>query len=89
MWPSPSSTSRPTPAPVAAGGRDGYLKLVADAATGEILGVHVVGPAADEILAVAGTAMQAELTVADVAATVPWHPSLTESLVEAARQLAQ
>ena len=37
--------------------------------TGEILGVHVVGPAADEILAVAGTAMQAELTVADVAAT--------------------
>jgi dihydrolipoamide dehydrogenase len=74
---------------VAAGGRDGYLKVVADAATGEILGVHVVGPAADEILAVAGTAMQAELTVADVAAIVPWHPSLTESLVQAARQLAQ
>ncbi len=36
---------------VAAGGRDGYLKVVADARTGEILGVHVVGPAADEILA--------------------------------------
>jgi dihydrolipoamide dehydrogenase len=73
---------------VAAGGRDGYLKVVADAHTGEILGVHVVGPAADEILSVAGTAMQAELTVADVAALVPWHPSLTESLVEAARKLA-
>ena len=73
---------------VAAGGRDGYLKVVADEHTGEILGVHVVGPAADEILSVAGTAMQAELTVADVAALVPWHPSLTESLVEAARKLA-
>ena len=89
MWPSPSSTSLTNARAVAAGGRDGYLKVVADAATGEILGVHVVGPAADEILAVAGTAMQAELTVADVAATVPWHPSLTESLVQAARQLAQ
>ena len=30
----------------------------------------------------------AELTVADIAALVPWHPTLTESLVEAARQLA-
>ena len=77
-----------TNARAAAGGRDGYLKVVADAGTGEILGVHVVGPAADEILAVAATAMQAELTVADVAAIVPWHPSLTESLIGAARQLA-
>lgn len=72
---------------VAVGGRDGYLKLVADAATGEIMGVHVVGPDATELLAVAGTAMQAELTVDELAAAVPWHPSLTESLVDAARQL--
>jgi len=73
---------------VAIGGRDGYLKLIADAGTGEILGVHVVGPDAAEIVAVAGTAMQTELTVDDLAATVPWHPSITESLVEAARQVA-
>ena len=72
---------------VAVGGRGGYLKLVADVATGEVLGVHVVGPDAAELIAVAGTAMQAELTVADVAALVPWHPTLTESLVDAARQL--
>lgn len=73
---------------VALGGRGGYLKLVADASTGELLGVHVVGPDAAELMAVAGTAMQAELTVADVAALVPWHPTLTESLVDAAKQLA-
>lgn len=75
------------PRSVALGARDGYLKLVADAATGEILGIHVVGPDAAELLAVASTAMQAELTASDLAATVPWHPSLTESLVDAARQL--
>jgi dihydrolipoamide dehydrogenase len=73
---------------VTLGGRGGYLKLVADAATGELLGAHVVGPDAAELLAVAGTAVQAELTAADVAALVPWHPTLTESLVDAARQLA-
>jgi dihydrolipoamide dehydrogenase len=73
---------------VAMGGRDGFLKLIADTATGELLGVHVVGPDSTEIVAVAATAMQAELTVADLAATVPWHPSLTESLADAARQLA-
>lgn len=72
---------------VALGGRDGYLKLVADGATGEILGVHVVGPDATELLSVAATAMQTELTVDDLAAMVVWHPSLTESLVDAARQV--
>lgn len=73
---------------IAVGGRTGFLKLIADAATGELLGVHVVGPDTPELLAVASTAMQAELTVQDVAALVTWHPTLTESLVEAARQLA-
>lgn len=72
---------------IAMGGRDGYLKLVADASTGELLGVHVVGPDAGELVAVAATTMQAELTVAELAAMVPWHPSLTESLVDAARML--
>ena len=70
---------------VALGGRDGYLKLVADAGTGEILGVHVVGPDVGEVISVASTAMQSELTVDELAATVAWHPSLTESLVGAAR----
>jgi dihydrolipoamide dehydrogenase len=72
---------------VAMGGRTGYLKVVADSKTGELLGVHVVGPDATELVAVAATAMQAELTVADVAAMVPWHPTMTESLIDAARQL--
>jgi len=73
---------------VATGGRDGYLKLIADAGTGELLGVHVVGPDVAEVLGMAGLAMQAELTVEDLAATVAWHPSVAESLIDAARQLA-
>lgn len=72
---------------VALGGRGGYLKLVADGRTGEIVGVHVVGPEAAEVVSVAATAVQAELTTADVAAMVAWHPTLTESLIDAARQL--
>jgi dihydrolipoamide dehydrogenase len=68
------------------GGRQGLVKVVADRELGEVLGVHVVGPAASEILAVAATAIQAEIPVYDLAATVHWHPSMAEALAEAARK---
>lgn len=64
----------------------GAVKLVADRTLGEILGVHVVGPEASEILAAAVTAIQAELTLDDLAAVSHWHPSIAESLSEAARR---
>jgi dihydrolipoamide dehydrogenase len=74
---------------VALGGRGGLLKLVADRASGEILGVHAAGPGAGEIVAVAALAMQSELLVTDLAAMVQWHPAMAESLAEAARTVVR
>jgi dihydrolipoamide dehydrogenase len=68
------------------GARQGMVKVVAERELGEILGVHMVGPGGAEVLAAAATAMQAEVTVHDLAATVYWHPSLAEGLAEAARR---
>ena len=67
------------------GGREGVLKLVAERELGEILGIHVVGPGAAEVVAAGAMALQAELTLDDVAATVHWHPGAAESLADAAR----
>jgi dihydrolipoamide dehydrogenase len=71
---------------IARGARGGVLKLVADAELGGILGVHVVGPDAAEVIALAATLMQTEATLHDVAALTLWHPSVAESLAEAARR---
>lgn len=68
------------------GARQGLVKVVADRELGEILGVHAIGPAVSEILAAAAVAMQAEVTLDDLASTVHWHPSVAESLSEAARR---
>jgi len=70
----------------ALGQQEGVIKLVADARTGEILGVHILGPQASELIGQAVLAMRLEATVYDLAATVHWHPSLSESLTEAARR---
>ncbi len=67
------------------GVRQGVVKVVVDSALGEILGVQAVGPGAHEIVAVSASLMQAEASAHDLAAMVPWHPSMTESLVDAAR----
>jgi dihydrolipoamide dehydrogenase len=74
---------------VVLGGREGALKLVAERELGQILGVQVVGSDAAEIAALAAMAIQAELTVDDLAASVQWHPSAAESLADAARRLAR
>lgn len=74
------------PRTIALGGRPGLLKLVAERELGEILGVHVVGEGAEEIVGLAAAAMQAENTLDDLAAAVHWHPSMAESLADAARR---
>jgi dihydrolipoamide dehydrogenase len=79
------ATSQRTRA-LALGAREGLVKVLADAELGEILGVHALGPGAEEVLAAAALAMQAQLTVQDVAASVHWHPSIAESLEQAARR---
>jgi dihydrolipoamide dehydrogenase len=71
---------------VALGAREGIVKVVADRTAGEVLGVHICGPGAGELLAVATAVIQAETSLADLASLVAWHPSLTEGLVEAARR---
>lgn len=68
------------------GAREGIVKVVAERELGEVLGVHAVGPGASELMAVAATVIQAEVTVHDLAAMVYWHPSIAEGLVEAARR---
>jgi glutathione reductase (NADPH) len=59
----------------------GLYKLVVDANTDRILGIHMIGPEAPEILQAAAVAVKAGLTKADFDATVALHPSMAEELV--------
>ncbi|MFM5953513.1 MAG: glutathione-disulfide reductase [Novosphingobium sp.] len=59
----------------------GLYKLVVDAASDRVLGIHMIGPDAPEILQAAAIAVQAKLTKADFDATVALHPSMAEELV--------
>ena len=63
--------------------RDGFVKVVADEKHGEILGVHIIGPMAYELIAEAVAAMEAEATVETLMHTVHAHPTLYEALGEA------
>jgi len=62
---------------------DGFVKVVADAKYGEILGVHIIGPYATEIIAEAVTAIQLEATVEEMMFTIHAHPTVAESLLDA------
>jgi glutathione reductase (NADPH) len=59
----------------------GFYKLVVDGATDRVLGIHMIGPDAPEILQAAAIAVKAGLTKADFDATVALHPSMAEELV--------
>jgi dihydrolipoamide dehydrogenase len=69
------------------GRADGLTKLVADAASGRVVGVGIVGPGAGELIAEATLAVETAALVEDVAATIHAHPTLSESLMEAAESL--
>jgi dihydrolipoamide dehydrogenase len=66
------------------GDYDGFVKIVADAASGEILGASLVGPEVTELLPELVLARHWELTPEEIARTVHAHPTLSEALVEAA-----
>lgn len=66
------------------GEREGFVKLVVDARYGEILGVHMVGPDVTELLPELSLARMLELTPAEIARNVHAHPTLSETLMEAA-----
>jgi dihydrolipoamide dehydrogenase len=61
---------------------DGFVKVVADAKYGEILGVHIIGPQATELISEAVTAMELEATVEEMMFTIHAHPTLYESLLD-------
>ncbi len=63
---------------------DGFAKFVADATTGRLLGAHVIGPHAGDLLAEPTLALLVEGTAAEIAMSVHAHPTLTEVLAEAA-----
>jgi dihydrolipoamide dehydrogenase len=64
---------------------DGAVKIVSDARYGEILGVHIVGSGATEVIAEAVMAMQLEATVGELARSIRVHPTFSEAVVDAAR----
>ena len=68
----------------ALGDTTGFVKFIADAATDEILGVHIVGPQASELIAEACVAMAFKASAEDIARICHAHPSLSESTKEAA-----
>ena len=77
--------------PFAASGRamslletDGFCKIVADAESDEILGVHMVGPEVTELIAEATLAIEMGATSEDLARTIHAHPTLPEAMMEAA-----
>jgi dihydrolipoamide dehydrogenase len=69
---------------LALGEREGFVKIVADARFGEILGAHLVGPEVTELLPELVLARNWELTPEEIARSVHAHPTLSEVIMEAA-----
>ena len=61
---------------------DGFVKIVADAKYGEILGVHIIGPQATELIAEGVTAIELEATVEEMMFTIHAHPTLAEAMLD-------
>ncbi len=68
----------------ALGDTSGFVKVLADAKTDEILGVHIIGPVASELIAEAVTAMEFRAASEDIGRICHAHPTLSEALKEAA-----
>jgi len=62
---------------------EGFIKVVSDAKFGEILGVHIIGPVATELIAEAVAVMELEGTVEDLMFTVHAHPTVSEGMLDA------
>ena len=62
---------------------EGFVKVIAEETLGEILGVHIIGPEAFELISEAVTAMEAEATVETMMSTIHAHPTIYEAIGEA------
>lgn len=65
----------------------GFVKIVADETYDEVLGVHIIGPKATELIAEACVGASLETTVEELARTVHAHPTLSEAMMEAAHSV--
>jgi dihydrolipoamide dehydrogenase len=64
------------------GAHEGFVKVVAEAKYGEILGVHIIGPQATELVAEAVAALELEATVEEMMFTIHAHPTLAEAMLD-------
>ena len=67
----------------------GVFKLVADKATGKLLGAHFAGAHATDLIAECALALHMGATTADIARTIHAHPTLAEGVMEAAANMAE
>lgn len=65
----------------------GFVKLLADESSDKIIGAHIIGPHASDLIHEAALAMKKGLTARDVAQTIHAHPTLSEGLMEAAEDI--
>ena len=66
------------------GAHNGFIQMVADAADGTVLGVHIVGPHASDLIAEGVLAIEQGASLEDVALAIHPHPTLSEQFAEAA-----
>ncbi len=69
---------------VASAESEGFVKVISDAKTGEILGAHIIGAEATELIAEYGLAVELEATIEEIHQTIHAHPTLSEAVMEAA-----
>jgi dihydrolipoamide dehydrogenase len=72
---------------LAVGQVEGMIKIVAEAESDEILGIHIIGPHATDLIAEGVLAIKAEITVEELGNTIHAHPTLAEGIMEAAHAL--
>jgi dihydrolipoamide dehydrogenase len=66
------------------GEEEGFVKVISEAKYDELLGVHIIGPHATELIAEAGVALQLESTAEELGRTIFAHPTISEAVMEAA-----
>ena len=69
---------------ISVGAADGVVKILASKPYGEILGAHIIGQDASELIAEIGLAIRLEATIEDIISTMHAHPTMAESIHEAA-----
>ena len=65
-------------------GGEGLVKIIADAKYGEVLGMHIIGPRATDLIAEGALAIRLEATIDELISTIHSHPTVTETMRECA-----